>query len=64
MKALIWIIILALVVWGVWWFVQRDNPGVPAAGDTSGQVEGASDSMGQNESGLDIDGNVEVDVKG
>ncbi len=45
MKAIIWIIILALLAWGIWWFAGRDNEvGIPAtAGDTYGQVEGASD---------------------
>lgn len=45
MKAIIWIIVLAIIAWGIWWFVKRDDTaGIPATGDTSGQVEGASDS--------------------
>ncbi|MBX4206455.1 hypothetical protein KW784_01580 [Candidatus Parcubacteria bacterium] len=47
MKAIIWIIILALVVWAIWWFARGNNTaGIPnTATDTStGQVEGSSDS--------------------
>ncbi len=45
MKAIITIIILALVAWGVWWFARDNEVGIPAtAGDEYGQVEGASDS--------------------
>ena len=45
MKAIIWIIILALVVWGIWWFAHRNSAaGIPSTGgDTTGQVQGASD---------------------
>jgi hypothetical protein len=45
MKAIIWIIVIALVIWGIWWFVGRDNTpaGIPSTGSDAGQVEGASD---------------------
>lgn len=55
MKAIITIIVLALVVWGIWWFAVRDNTvGIPATGDTYGQVEGDSDYLDPTAS--DIEG--------
>lgn len=43
MKAIIWIIILAFVVWGIWWFVHRDSTaGIPATGGQTGQAQGDS----------------------
>jgi hypothetical protein len=51
MKAIIWIIILALVAWGIWWFANRDEVGIPAtAGETAGEVDGASDYLNASDS--------------
>lgn len=46
MKAIIWIIIVALVAWAIWHFMHTNSTaGIPStAGDTSGQVQGASDT--------------------
>lgn len=42
MKAIITIIVLALVAWGVWWFVTRDDTATPVGTNTS-EVQGAVD---------------------
>ena len=68
MKAIIWIIILAVVAWGIWYFMKDNNAPVGVYGNTSGQVEGASDAY--NADGSDaggsaqLNGSAEVDVKG
>jgi hypothetical protein len=47
MKAIIWIVVLILIIWGIWWLVHRNNTaGIPATGsDVTGQVDGASDAF-------------------
>lgn len=46
MKALIWIVILALIAWGIWWFMDRDPAdGLDDQGAAAGQtVEVGSDA--------------------
>lgn len=50
MKAIIWIIVLALVAWGIWWFVQ-DRENLETA-DNGANVSGAID-FNANASGDD-----------
>jgi hypothetical protein len=40
MKVIIWIIVLALIGWGIWWFVGNDD--LPAA-DNGANAAGALD---------------------
>jgi hypothetical protein len=43
MKAIIWIIVVALLAWGVWWFVSDDD--VVVNNDTAGEVNGDTDTF-------------------
>lgn len=63
MKALIWIIIIGAIAWGVWYFMNDDAAALGPYGNAAGQVEGASDANG-NGFDLELDGSTEVDVKG
>ena len=49
MKVIIWIIVLALIAWGVWWFMNRND--TTAAGtynNNAAAVEGASTDTNAN----------------
>lgn len=53
MKAIIWIIVLLLIGWGIWWWVGRDNVETTTTTETpnTAQVQGASDSLDISEFG-------------
>lgn len=63
MKALIWIIIIGAIAWGVWYFMQDENSITGPYGAANGQVEGASDASDRDAS-LELDGSTAIDVKG
>lgn len=45
MKAIIWIIVLLLLGWGVWWYVQKDDlTDTTTVTPATGEVQGASDT--------------------
>ncbi len=45
MKAIIWIIVLALIAWGIWWFVKKDDATPLGANDSNAaEVQGAADA--------------------
>ena len=48
MKLIIWIIALALIAWGVWWFVNRNNTATGAYNNNAAAVEGASTDTNAN----------------
>ncbi len=62
MKAIIWIIILAVVAWGIWYFMADENVVPTSYGNNAGQVEGASD-MYNPDGSLKVGGEAEVEVE-
>jgi hypothetical protein len=58
MKAIIWIIVLALVAWGIWWFVGNDD--VVENADTGANAAGAIDLNLGGDADASVDGDVDL----
>ena len=48
MKVIIWIVILAVIAWGIWYFMKDNNATSNLNGNAAGQVEGTSDEYNAN----------------
>lgn len=60
MKAIIWIIVLALIAWGIWWFVANDD--VVENVDTGAGAAGALDFNVNADTNVSGDEGEDVDL--
>ena len=60
MKAIIWIIVVALIAWGVWWFV-RDGETIDTT-DTGANASGALDFDLNGDGNVSTNGDEDIDL--